>query len=209
MECDGFGVGKQVVSSPVRAGSEAHTTPGRSKREQEENSRGIEDNRFSIASGKLSLGTNWLRDADSYWSESLIKKQGQAPVQLGAIGFQSRCVIGAVPGTGHARGLRPCGSPGSPAAFERSGCALVWNRKEYGLINATCGLGGPHYARKQQQPHARSPPSPPIPLLPPAGEGGPRFYFLRGDLCWKRGESTLCETAQQPVLLQDPLPAAA
>ena len=39
----------------------------------------IEDNRFTIASGKLSLGTNWLRDADSYWSESLIKKRGQAP----------------------------------------------------------------------------------------------------------------------------------
>ena len=39
-------------------------------------------------------------------------------------------------------------------------------------------------------------PHPPIPLLPPAGEGGPRFYFLRGDLWWKRGESTLCETAQ-------------
>jgi hypothetical protein len=31
----------------------------------------------------------------------------------------------AVPGTGHARGLRPCGSPGSPtAAFEGSGCAV-------------------------------------------------------------------------------------
>ena len=53
----------------------------------------------------------------------------------------------------------------------------------------------------------RSPLSPPC--SEPAGEGGPRFYCLRGDLCWKRGESTLCETAQQPVLLQDPLPAAA
>ena len=114
----------------------------------------------------------------------------------------------AVLSTGHARGLRPCGSRDPPAAFEGSGCALVLGRKEGGLIIAACGLGGPHYARKQQ-PHARSPPSPPIPLLPPAGEGGPRFYFLRGDLCWKRGESTLCETAQQPVLLQDPLPAAA
>ena len=57
-------------------------------------------------------------------------------------------MIGAVPGTGHARGLRLGGSRDPPAAFERSGCALVWNRKEYGLINATCGLGGPHYARK-------------------------------------------------------------
>ena len=102
----------------------------------------------------------------------------------------------AVLSTGHARGLRLGGSPGSPpAAFERSGCALVLRRKESGLITAACGLRGPHYARKQQ-PHARSPPSPPIPLLPPAGEGGPRFYFLRGDLWWKRGESTLCETAQ-------------
>ena len=87
--------------------------------------------------------------------------------------------------------------------------ALVLSRKEAGLITDTCGLGGPHYARKQQQPHSRSPPSPPTPLLRPAGEGVPRFYFLRGDLCWKRGESTLCETAQQPVLLQDPLPVAA
>ena len=102
----------------------------------------------------------------------------------------------AVLSTGHARGLRLGGSRDPPAAFERSGCALVWSRKESGLIIAACGLGGPHYARKQQQPHARSPPSPPIPLLPPAGEGGPRFYFLRGDLWWKRGESTLCETAQ-------------
>ena len=76
------------------------------------------------------------------------------------------------------------------------GARWFWSRKESGLINAACGLGGPHYARKQQQPHARSPLSPPIPLLPPAGEGGPRFYFLRGDLWWKRGESTLCETAQ-------------
>ena len=106
-----------MVSSPVRAGSEANTTPGRSSSEQEENRRGIEDNRFSIASGKLSLGTNWIRDAGSYWSESLIKKLGQDPVQLGAIGFQSRCVIGAVPGSGHARGLRLGGSRGPPAAF--------------------------------------------------------------------------------------------
>ena len=67
-----------MVSSPVRAGSEAHTTPGRSSSEQEETRRGIEDNRFSIASGKLSLGTNWLRDAASYWSESLIKN-GDSP----------------------------------------------------------------------------------------------------------------------------------
>jgi hypothetical protein len=77
----------------------------------------IEDNRFSIASGKLSLGTNWLRDADSYWSESLIKKRGQAPVQFDAIEFQSRCVIGEVPGTGHARGLRLGGLRDPPAAF--------------------------------------------------------------------------------------------
>lgn len=99
-----------MVSSPVRAGSKAHTTPGRSSSEQEENSRGIEDNRFAIASCKLSLGTNWLRDANSYWSESLIEKRGQAPVQFGVIGFQSRCVIGAVPGTSDARGLRLDGS---------------------------------------------------------------------------------------------------
>ena len=139
-----------------------------------------------------------------------MKKPGTAPDLLvrGWVPIEVQNL--AVLSTGHARGLRPCGSPGSPpAAFERSGCALVLGRKEGGLITGTCGLGGPHYARKQQQPHARSPPSPPIPLLPPAGEGGPRFYFLRGDLCWKRGESTLCETAQQPVLLQDPLPAAA
>ena len=54
----------------------------------------------------------------------------------------------AVLGTGHARGLRLGGSPGSPTApFERSGCALVWSRKESGLISATCGLGGPHYGQ--------------------------------------------------------------
>ena len=68
-----------MVSSPVLASSEAHTTPGRSSREQKENRRGIEDNRFTISSGKLSMGTNRLRDAASYWSESLIKKRGQAP----------------------------------------------------------------------------------------------------------------------------------
>ena len=115
-----------MVSSPVRAGSEAHTTPGRSSSEQEENSLGIEDNRFTIASGKLSLGTNWLRDADSYWSESLIEKRGQAPVQFDAIGFQSRCVIGAVPGTGHARGLRLAGHGDAPAAFG-AWRVTVWN----------------------------------------------------------------------------------
>jgi hypothetical protein len=38
----------------VRAGSDAHTT----------------DNRFTIASCKLSLEANWLRDAASYRSES-------------------------------------------------------------------------------------------------------------------------------------------
>ena len=95
-----------MVSSPVRAGSEAHTTPGRSSSEQQENSRGIEDDRFAIALCELSLKTNWLRDAPSCWSESLIKKRGQAPVQFDAIEFQSRCVIGEVPGTGYARSLR-------------------------------------------------------------------------------------------------------
>ena len=115
-----------MVSSPVRAGSEAHTTPGRSKHEQEGNRRGIEDNRFTITSGKLSLGTNWLRDAPSYWSESLIKKWGQAPVQFDAIGFHSRCVIVAVPGAGHARGLRLGGSRGCDSGV----CVwrvMVWN----------------------------------------------------------------------------------
>ena len=38
----------------MRAGSDAHTT----------------DNRFTIASCKLSLEANWLRDAASYQSES-------------------------------------------------------------------------------------------------------------------------------------------
>jgi hypothetical protein len=103
----------------------------------------------------------------------------------------------AVLSTGHARGLRLGGSRDLRLRrLSDQGARWFWNRKESGLIIAACGLGGPHYARKQQQPHARSPPSPPIPLLPPAGEGGPRFYFLRGDLWWKRGESTLCETAQ-------------
>ena len=62
----------------------------------------------------------------------------------------------AMPGTGHARGLRLGGSPGSPSAFERSGCALVWNRKEYGLIIAACGLGGPHYATIALTPRYRA-----------------------------------------------------
>jgi hypothetical protein len=87
----------------------------------------IEDNRFTIASGKLSLGTNWLRDAASYWSESLIEKRGQAPVQFGAIGFHSRCVIGAVPGAGDARGLRLGGSRDAPAAFG------VWRLAGHGV----------------------------------------------------------------------------
>ena len=51
-----FGVGKKVVSSSVRAGSEARTT----------------DNRTTIALGKLSLWANWLRDAAIYWSELLM-----------------------------------------------------------------------------------------------------------------------------------------
>ncbi len=123
-----------MVSSPVGAGSEANTTPGRSSNEQEENSRGIEDNRFTIASGKLSLGTNWLRDAASYWSESLIKKRGQAPVQFDAIGFQSRCVIGAVPGAGHACGLRLGGSRGIRLRRLASGgsrCGKRWFLSRY------------------------------------------------------------------------------
>jgi hypothetical protein len=45
-----FGIGKKVVSSALRAGSEARTT----------------DNRTTIALGKLSLCANWLRDAGSY-----------------------------------------------------------------------------------------------------------------------------------------------
>jgi hypothetical protein len=52
---------------------------------------------------------------------------------------------------------------GPPAAFEGLGCALVLSRKEGGLITGTFGFGGPHYARKEQQPYTRSPPSPPIP----------------------------------------------
>ncbi len=82
---------------------------------------------------------------------------------------------------------------------------MVLSKKVGGLIIATCGFGGPHYARKEQQPYARSPPSPPIPLLPPAGEGGPRFYFFWGDLCWNLGKALRAETAEQPDLLQDPL----
>ena len=124
-----------MISSPVRAGSEAHTTPGRSNSEQEETRRGIEDNRFKIASGKLSRMTNRLRDAPSYWSESLIKKRGQAPVQLGVIGFQSRCVIGAVPGTGHARGLRLGGSRRRLQRLASSGswCRMRWFLSRYVL----------------------------------------------------------------------------
>ena len=124
-----------MVSSPVRAASEAHTTPGRSSSEQEENSRGIEDNRFTIASCKLSLGANWLRDAASYWSESLIKKRGQAPVQFDAIEFQPICVIGAVQGTGHARGLRLGGSRDPTAAFASGGswCGMRWLLSRYVL----------------------------------------------------------------------------
>ena len=75
-----------------------------------------------------------------------MKKPGTAPDLLVRDWVPIEVQNLAVLSTGHARGLRLGGSPGSPAAFERSGCALVWNRKEYGLINATCGLGGPHYA---------------------------------------------------------------
>ena len=60
---------------------------------------------------------------------SLWKKTGgQAPVAVRdwvSIEVHDLAVLS----TGHARGLRLGGSPGSPpAAFERSGCALVWSR---------------------------------------------------------------------------------
>ena len=65
-----------------------------------------------------------------------MKKPGTAPDLLVRDWVPIEVHDLAVLSTGHARGLRLGGSPGSPAAFERSGCALVWNRKEYGLINA-------------------------------------------------------------------------
>ena len=95
---------------------------------------------------------------------------------------------------------------GSPAALDGLGCALVLSRKEVGLVTGTCGLGGPHYARKEQQPYARSPPSPPIPLLPPAGEGGGRVFISSGvTYVGNVGKALRAETAEQPDLLQDPL----
>ena len=76
-----------------------------------------------------------------------MKKPGTAPDLLVRDWVPIEVHDLAVLSTGHARGLRPCGSPGSPpAAFERSGCAVVLGRKEGGLITAACGLGGPHYA---------------------------------------------------------------
>ena len=97
----------------------------------------LRDNRFTIASGKLSLWANWLRDAGSYWSESLMVLspegwytlcRGRRPRSQCAIGFRSRCVNGAMPGTGHARGLRLSGSRDPPAPFEGSGGALDLSR---------------------------------------------------------------------------------
>ena len=75
-----------------------------------------------------------------------MKKPGTAPDLLvrGWVPIEVQNL--AVLSTGHARGLRPCGSRDPPAAFEGSGCALVLGRKEGGLIIAACGLGGPHYA---------------------------------------------------------------
>ena len=75
-----------------------------------------------------------------------MKKPGTAPDLLvrGWVPIEVQNL--AVPSISHARGLRPCGSRDPPAAFDGSGCALVLSRKESGLIIATCGLGGPHYA---------------------------------------------------------------
>jgi hypothetical protein len=56
----------------------------------------------------------------------------------------------AVPGTGHARGLRQCGLKWARLRRLASGgswCGmrLFLSRKVGGLIAGTCGLGGPHY----------------------------------------------------------------
>ena len=93
----------------------------------------------------------------------------------------------------------------SPAAADGSRCASVLSRKVGGLITAACGLGGPHYARKEKQPYPRSPPSPPIPLLPPAGAGGRVFNSSGVTYVGNVGKEFRAETAEQPVLLQDPL----
>ena len=63
------------------------------------------------------------------------------------VGFQSRCVIGAVLSTGHARGLRLGGSRDLRLRRLRDqGAQWVLSGNVGGLITVACGLGGPHYA---------------------------------------------------------------
>ena len=59
----------------------------------------------------------------------------------------------AVPGSGHARGLRLGGSRDRLRRLASGGslCGMRWflNRKTGGLITGACGLGGPHYGEEQ------------------------------------------------------------
>ena len=172
----------------------------------------LRDNRFTIASGKLSLWANWLRDAGSYWSESLMvlspegwytlcrgrrprsrgkqsprgpegrhtgmKKPGTAPDLLvrGWVPIEVQNL--AVPGTGHARGLRLGGSPGSPAAFERSGCAVGfewecwWSHQRYVRARRPT-------LRQEAAAASRAVTTlTPHPPAPASGRGGAAFLFL-------------------------------
>ena len=65
----------------------------------------------------------------------------------------------AVPGSGHARCLRTCGSRVRlrRLVLGRSRRGMLWflSKRLGGLITATCGLGGPHYGEEQIAKHAR------------------------------------------------------
>ena len=94
----------------------------------------IEDNRFAIASGKLSLGTNWLRDAASYWSESLIKN-GDSPglIRRDWVPIEVRDWGSA--GDWPCPRLAPRRLTGTPAAFASGGsrCGMRWFLSRYVL----------------------------------------------------------------------------
>ena len=141
---------------------------------------------------------------------SLWKKTGgQAPVAVRdwvSIEVHDLAVLS----TGHARGLRLGGSrdlrlrrlSDQGARWFGVGKKVVSSSVRAGS-EAHTTLGRNSSLTRGHHPH------PPSPCSRQRARGGPRFYILRGDLCWKRRESTLCETAQQPVLLHDPLPVAA
>ena len=91
--------------------------------------------------------------------------------------------------------------------MDRGAEALVLSRKVSGLITGTCGLGGPHYARKEQQPYLRAVTTlTPHPPASASGRGGGRVFISSGvTYVGNVGKALRAETAEQPDLLQDPL----